>query len=108
MIVERRRYGLRVGAVPDDLSFHQAEGFPIQQRSLGQLAGCFPTQIRTMHQIVRLWAYRDPADRTRRRAVLRADPAWQAYVKKVAPRQTSQQNEIFLPAPMGPGDFADA
>jgi len=108
MIVEQRRYTLKVGRVPEYLSLYQAEGYAIQRPILGRLVGYFSTDIGTLHQIVHLWAYRDLADRAERRARLGADPAWQAYVKKVAPLQISQQNEVLMPAPMCPDYLADA
>jgi len=106
MIVEQRRYSLKVGCVPEYLSLYETEGFAIQKPILGRLVGYFSTEIGTQHQIVHLWAYRDLADRAERRARLGADPAWRAYVKKVAPLQISQQNEILLPAPMCPDYLA--
>ncbi|MEO0990406.1 MAG: NIPSNAP family protein [Pseudomonadota bacterium] len=108
MIVEQRRYSLKVGCVPEYLSLYETEGFAIQKPILGWLVGYFSTEIGAQHQIVHLWAYRDLADRAESRARLGAEPAWWAYVKKVAPLQISQQNEILMPAPMCPNYLADA
>ena len=85
MIVEQRRYSLRVGCVADYLAHYETEGFAIQKPILGRLVGYFSTDIGTQHQIVHLWAYRDLEDRAERRARLGADSDWQAYLKKVAP-----------------------
>ncbi len=107
MIVEQRRYSLKIGCVPEYLSLYETEGFSIQKPILGHLVGYFSTEIGALHQIVHLWAYRDLADRAERRARLGADLGWQAYIKKVAPLQISQQNEILMPAPMCPDYLAD-
>ena len=108
MIVEQRRYSLKIWCVPEYLSLYETEGYAIQKPILGRLVGYFSTEIGAQHQIVHLWAYRDLADRAERRARLGADPAWRAYVKKVAPLQISPQNEILLPASMSPDYLADA
>lgn len=104
MIVEQRRYSLKIGRIGEYLSLYEKEGFAIQKPILGRLVGYFSTDVGTLHQIVHLWAYQDHADRAERRARLAAEPSWQAYLKKVQPLQISQQNEILIPAPMCP-DF---
>ena len=102
MIVEERIYNLQIGAVPEYLKLYEEEGLAIQRSILGRMVGYFSTDIGTLHQIIHLWAYRDLAERTERRARLTADERWKAYISKVRPLQISQQNRILIPAPFSP------
>ena len=102
MIVEERTYSLNIGAVPKYLEQYEAEGLAVQRPILGRLVGYFSTEIGPLHQIVHLWAYKDLAERSERRARLMADPRWQAYALKTRPLQISQENKILIPAPFSP------
>lgn len=102
MIVEERIYSLHIGAVPAYLKLYEAEGLDIQRPILGRMVGYFSSDIGAMHQIVHLWAYKDLAERSERRARLMADPRWQAYAIKTREFQISQENKILIPAPFSP------
>ena len=102
MIVEQRTYTLHVGAVPDYLALYEAEGLPVQRQILGRMVGYFSTDMGQLHQIVHLWAYKDYAERSERRARLLADPRWQAYTPKTRAFQISQETKILLPASFSP------
>ncbi|MEX3007467.1 NIPSNAP family protein [Hoeflea sp. TYP-13] len=102
MIVEERIYSLQVGAAPEYLRLYEAEGLAIQRPILGRMVGYFTTEIGPLHQIVHMWAYRDMAERSERRARLGADDGWKAYVKKIRPLVVSQENKILIPAPFSP------
>jgi len=102
MIIEQRTYSLQIGAVPDYLKLYEEEGLAIQRPILGRMVGYFSTEIGALHQIVHMWAYKDLAERTERRAKLMADPRWKAYSKKTRPLQISQENKILIPAPFSP------
>ena len=102
MIVEERIYSLHIGAVPKYLEQYEAEGLAIQRSILGRMVGYFSTDIGPLHQIVHMWAYRDLAERSDRRAKLVADPRWQAYALKTRDLQISQENKILIPAPFSP------
>ena len=102
MIVEERNYSLHIGAVPKYLEQYEAEGLAIQRSILGRMVGYFSTDIGPLHQIVHMWAYRDLAERSDRRAKLVADPRWQAYALNPRDLQISQENKILLPAPFSP------
>ncbi len=106
MIVEQRTYSLQIGAVPEYLKLYEEEGLAIQRPILGRMVGYFSTEIGALHQIIHMWAYKDLAERTERRAKLLADPRWKEYAKKTRPLQISQENKILLPAPFSPW-FAD-
>ena len=102
MIVEERIYSLHIGAVPQYLALYEAEGLAIQRPILGRMVGYFSSDIGQQHQIVHLWAYKDLAERTERRAKLLADPGWKAYAVKTREFQISQENKILIPAPFSP------
>ena len=102
MIVEQRTYTLEIGAVPKYLAAYEAEGLPIQREILGRMVGYFSTDIGALHQIVHMWAYKDYAERSERRARLAADPRWQAYVPKIRSLQISQENKVLIPASFSP------
>lgn len=102
MIVEERIYNLQIGAVPEYLGLYEAEGLAIQRPILGRLVGYFSTEVGPLHQIVHMWAYRDPNERQVRRARLVKDPRWKEYVKKIRPLQISQENKLLVPAPFSP------
>jgi hypothetical protein len=102
VIVEERIYKLVPGAVPEYLRRYEAEGLAIQRATLGRLVGYFSTEAGPLNQIVHLWAYRDFAERTERRARLSSDPRWQEYVKTVRPLIVTQENKILIPAAFSP------
>jgi hypothetical protein len=102
MIVEERIYTLHPGQAPEYLHLYQAEGLEIQRAILGRMVGYFSTEVGPLNQIVHLWAYRDLAERTERRARLGADAGWQAYVKKIRPLIVHQENKLLVPASFSP------
>ena len=51
-----------------------------------------------MNEIVHIWALRGSApDRTKRRAAMAADPAWQAYLQKSREFMKTMNNKILVP-----------
>jgi hypothetical protein len=107
MIVEQRTYTLEIGAVPKYLAAYEAEGLAVQREILGRMVGYFSSDIGTLHQIVHMWAYKDYAERSERRAKLGADPRWLAYIPKIRELQISQENKILIPAPFSPWGVDD-
>jgi hypothetical protein len=102
MIVEQRSYTLKPGSVAEYLKLYEAEGLKIQKKHLGHLFGYFHTELGALNKVVQMWAYENMADRSKRRAALQADPAWNAYIVKNRPVIVAQQNEILIPAPFSP------
>jgi hypothetical protein len=82
MIVDHRTYELQPGRLREFLALYEKEGLPVQKKHLGNLVGFFTTEVGNVNEIVHIWAYEDLADRTKRRAAMAADPAWQAYLQK--------------------------
>jgi NIPSNAP len=102
MIVEERIYTLHPGKTPEYLRRYEAEGLEIQRRILGRMVGYFSTEFGPLNQIVHLWAYRDLAERSERRARLISDEGWRAYVEKIRPLILTQENKLLTPAPFSP------
>jgi hypothetical protein len=102
MIVEQRTYTLYPATVGEYLKRYQEEGLTIQRPILGTMVGYFYTEIGPLNQIVHMWAYEDHADRDRRRAKLKSDPAWIKYTASVRQYLFTQENKILIPAPFSP------
>ena len=102
MIVEERIYVLKPDAYETFLELYRSEGKDIQLKYLPRLLGYFVTDIGVQFQVIHLWGYEDHAERDRCRAAMKADPAWQAYVRKVRPLFASQETRIMRPMPWSP------
>ena len=105
MIVDLRIYTCLPNKVADFVALYEKEGWDIQKKHLGRCYGWFTTIEGELNTIVHMWAYDDQADRERRRAAMAADPAWAAYLKKVAETGAlvQMQNRIVKPT-----DFFEA
>lgn len=103
MIVEQRTYTLKPGTIGEWLKRYQEEGLAIQQSHLGTLVGYFSTETGELNQIVHMWAFEDYADRDRRRATLKADKRWSAYLAPLMPNIVAQESRFLIPAPFSPG-----
>lgn len=99
MLVEQRTYTTHPGKVPEYLALYEAEGLPIQRRILGRLVGYYRGEIGALNQVVHLWAFTDLLEREQRRALMLADPDFQAYVHKMMPLLQAQESRILRPAP---------
>lgn len=102
MIVEQRDYHVYTGKLNELVGLYDREGIEIQKRHLGRLVGAFTTDVGALSTYTHLWAYADYADRERRRAVLQADAAWQAFLAKIQPLIHTQQNRILVPTSFSP------
>ncbi len=101
MIFDHRTYVCRFGTVPAHFALYEKMGMACQKRHLGEPVFYASTEVGDINSFVHIWAYKDLADRTARRAAMYADPDWQAFVK--AARELgaiiAQQNSILVPAP---------
>jgi len=103
MIVEERIYTLHPGKTAEYLAHYEREGIAIQRPILGRLIGYFSTEIGPLNQIVHLWGYESFEERTRRRAILAADPRWGEYVRKnIQPLILRMENKILVPTRSSP------
>jgi hypothetical protein len=102
MIVDHRTYELQPGRLRDFLALYEKEGLPVQKKHLGNLIGFFSTEVGNVNEIVHIWGYEDLADRTKRRAAMAADPAWQAYLQKSREFMKHMNNKILVPTSFSP------
>jgi len=102
MIVDHRTYELQPGRLRDFLALYEKEGLPVQMKHLGNLVGYYTTEVGNVNEIVHIWGYADLADRTKRRAAMAADPAWQAYLQKSREFMKTMNNKILVPTTFSP------
>jgi hypothetical protein len=102
MIVDHRTYELQPGRLREFLALYEKEGLPVQMKHLGNLVGYFTTEVGNVNEIVHIWAYEDLADRTKRRAAMAADPAWQSYLQKSREFMKHMNNKILVPTSFSP------
>lgn len=102
MLVEMRSYILHAGKLAPFMQLMEAEGIRIEAPILGGLAGFYSSEVGALNKVVHLWAYDSFEERQRRRALLAAEPAWQAFLPKVLPLIREMQNELLNPAPFSP------
>jgi hypothetical protein len=102
VIVEERIYVLKPDCIERFLEVYEHEGLAIQRQYLPRPLGYFLTEIGVQFQVIHMWGYEDYEERDRCRAAMRADPAWQAYVRKVRPLFVSQETRIMRPMPWSP------
>jgi hypothetical protein len=102
MIFDHRTYELQPGRLREFLALYEKDGLPVRKKHLGNLVGFFTTEIGNVNEIVHIWAYEDLADRTKRRAAMAADPAWQAYLQKSREYMKHMNNKILVPTSFSP------
>lgn len=82
MIYDHRTYVCKPGMIKTHLELYQKHGFAPHMRHLGRPVMFATTEVGNINSYVHVWAYKDLAERTAKRAALWADPEWTAYVKK--------------------------
>ena len=102
MIVEQRDYHVYTGKLGELVRLYEEEGIPIQQEILGGLVGAFTTEIGAPSTYSTLWRYDSFAEREERRARLKEDERWQAFLAKVQPLIHTQRNRILVPTAFSP------
>jgi hypothetical protein len=101
MIFDHRTYTLKAGMVRAHLAQYEEYGFKVQSRHLGKPVLYATTEVGDVNSYVHVWAYKDLADRTAKRAALWADPEWLDYVKRSQELGAllAQENKILVAAP---------
>lgn len=99
MLVEMRTYVLHPGTMATFLAAMEHEGLAIERPILGRLLGYYSTEIGTLNQVIHLWGYDSFEERTRRRAQLAQDGAWQRFVPQVMTWVRDMHNQLLTPAP---------
>ena len=101
MIYDHRTYVCRPGTLKAHVALYEKHGYPVQSRHLGPAVLWATTEVGDVNSYVHVWAYKDLADRTAKRAAMWADPEWFAYVKlsNELGALVSQSNQILVAAP---------
>jgi len=105
MIYDHRTYVCRPGTIRAQIALYEQHGLATQTRHLGRPVLFATTEIGDVNAYIHVWAYRDLADRTAKRAAMTADPAWIEYLKQsaAAGNLISQHNQILTDAPFVAG-----
>ncbi len=101
MIVDLRIYTCLPNRLADFVTLYEREGWAIQLKHLKDCVGWYTTIEGELNTVVHMWGYPDQGERERRRAAMAADPAWAAYLQKVAATGAlvKMQNRIIRPTP---------
>ncbi|MFC7737236.1 NIPSNAP family protein [Roseomonas sp. GCM10028921] len=101
MIVDLRIYTCQPNRMAEFVKLYETMAWELQKKHLGRCLGWYTTVEGQLNRVVHLWAYDSQADREQRRAAMAADPAFQAYLAKVAELGVLQEmeNRIVAPAP---------
>jgi hypothetical protein len=81
--------------VPQYIAHYQALGREPQERHLGQMVGCFQSEVGELNQLVFLWRYENLADREARRTALLADAQFAEFRQRVRGLLVQQKNCIL-------------
>lgn len=102
--IDHRTYAFAPGTLGPWLDLYREKGFALQERHLGGLVGLFASETGPVDRAVWLWAYRDAADRDRRRRAMEAEAGWWAFrsVSDNAGAIVAMENQILTPAPFCP------
>lgn len=82
MIFDHRTYTCKPGTIKAHLELYEKMGLAPQSKHLGKPVLYGTTEVGDVNTYIHVWAYKDLADRTAKRATLWTDPEWLAYVKK--------------------------
>lgn len=82
MIFDHRTYTCKPGSIKAHLDLYEKMGFAPQAKHLGKPVLYGTTEVGDVNTYVHVWAYKDLAERTAKRAAMWTDPEWLAYVKK--------------------------
>jgi hypothetical protein len=102
MIVEERDYRLKPGKLRLFVATYEEVGLPLQREFLGRLLGYFSSEIGELNHVVSLWGFEGLDDRMQRRALMLADPRWQAYLDRVTDLIDVQSTRILVPSAFSP------
>ncbi|GAQ59787.1 NIPSNAP family protein [Streptomyces scabiei] len=98
MIVEQRDYLLRPGAAAHYVRLWEEYGREPQVRILGNLLGCWTTEVGDLNTLVYFWGFESLEDRAERRAVLAGDEAFASFRGHVRDLLVRQTNRLLVPA----------
>ncbi|WP_242539705.1 NIPSNAP family protein [Trinickia mobilis] len=98
MIIEHRTYTLFPGKTQEYFALYKSAGLSVQLEYLPNPIGYYVTELGPLNQVIH-WGYEDLNDRARRRAQIKKDARWTAYVDRLLPLIQHQESKILIPAP---------
>ena len=101
-IYELRTYAVAVGKMAEVVEIYKSAGWPALSKHPNKLVGYFTGDIGAINQLIHLWKFDDDADRRAFWAGIYADPDFMAFVGKLRPMLTLQENKLMMAAPWGP------
>ena len=101
-IYELRTYAVAVGKMGEVVEIYKSAGWPALSKHPNKLVGYFTGDIGALNQLIHLWKFDDDADRRAFWAGIYADPDFMAFVGKLRPMLTLQENKLMMAAPWGP------
>ena len=102
MIHELRTYTIQPSKFKDFVAHTAKVGIKLRTKH-SQLAGYWTTEIGELNQVVHLWEYENFDHRTRVRAALAKDKAWNTkYVSRSRPMLQHQESMVLVPADFWP------
>jgi hypothetical protein len=103
-LVDHRTYDFAPGTLPGWLRLYERVGLPIQWGYLGDAVGFHVTEFGGLNRLVFMFAYRDAADRTERRAAMESDAAWWGFRRQSdgAGAILAMSDRLLRPAPFCP------
>jgi NIPSNAP len=105
MIYDHRTYVCKPGTIKAHIELYQKMGYAVQTKHLGKPVLWATTEVGDVNSYVHVWAYKDLAERTTKRAAMWADPAWSEYVKASGQLGAliHQENKILIGAAFAQG-----
>ena len=97
MIIEMRTYTLRPGTLAE-VEKRFGEALPVREK-YSKLAAFWHTEVGPLNQIIHVWTYDSFEARSRIRAEAMKAEGWPPNIREFV---TTQQSEVFLPAPFSP------
>ena len=82
MILDMRTYTCKPGMIKAHIEIYKKYGQEAQARCLGKPVVWATTEVGDVNSFVHIWAYKDVADREKKRAAMWQDAGWLDYVKK--------------------------
>ncbi len=82
MLYDVRTYTVVPGKLKQQLDLYYEYGYEVQTRHLGKPFAYLVPETGNVNSFTHIWAYENAADREQKRAAMKADPDWIAYVAR--------------------------
>ncbi len=100
MLYDVRTYTVHPGTLQKQLDLYHKHGFGPQAKHLGKPFAFLVTETGNINTFTHIWAYESAAEREQKRAAMKADPDWIAYVQMCAEAgyYLNQENRLMTDA----------